>query len=539
MRVVMAQLNHLVGDLAGNAAQILRAAERARDEHGADLVVFSELALTGYPPEDLLLRPGFRRRANEALHEIAGRLSGIEAVVGFPEQSGEELYNACGWLKNGEVAGIYRKHALPNYAVFDEKRYFQSADDVLVRECAGRRVGVVICEDLWDGHAVTRAAEAGAEIILAPNASPYALGKQAERQRVVGSHVERLGAAIVYCNALGGQDELVFDGQSFVAGADGAVAGPVPLCREGLYAVDFDEAGRVSLAGWSPDPAPDEETEVWEVLQLGLRDYVEKTGFPRVLIGLSGGIDSALTAVLAADALGPERVTCLLMPSRYTASMSLEDARALSENLGVAHETISIEPPFEAYLDVLEPSLRGTEPDVTEQNLQARARGNILMALSNKLGGLVLATSNKSELAVGYATIYGDMCGGYSPIKDVYKTRAYRLARWRNTLEPVIPERIIERPPSAELAADQEDQDTLPPYEELDRILERYVERDESIHEIAESGHEMTTVRRIAAMVLATEYKRRQAAPGPRITPRALGRDRRYPITSGWREGSE
>lgn len=535
----MAQLNHLVGDLSGNAAQILRAAERARDEHQADLVVFSELALTGYPPEDLLLRPGFRRRANETLHEIAARLSGIEAVVGFPEQAGDLLYNACGWLKDGGIAGIYRKHALPNYAVFDEKRYFQSANDVLVRECAGHRVGVVICEDLWDGHAVDRAAEAGAGIILAPNASPYALGKQAERQRVVGRHVKRHGAAIVYCNALGGQDELVFDGQSFVTGADGGVAGPVPLCREGLYAVDFDEAGRASAAGWSPAPVPDEETEVWEVLKLGLRDYVDKTGFPGVLIGLSGGIDSALTAVLAADALGPERVTCVLMPSRYTASMSLEDARALSENLGAAHQTISIEPPFEAFLEVLEPSLRGTGPDVTEQNLQARSRGNILMALSNRLGGLVLATSNKSELAVGYATIYGDMCGGYSPIKDVYKTRAYRLARWRNTLEAVIPDRIIERPPSAELAADQEDQDTLPPYEELDRILERYVERDESIHEIAEAGHDIATVRRIAAMVLATEYKRRQAAPGPRITPRALGRDRRYPITSGWREGSE
>lgn len=536
MRIVMAQLNYLVGDLPGNADRILRAAERARDEHSADLVVFSELALTGYPPEDLLLRPGFLRRASETLRDIAGKLSGIEAVVGFPEQAGEGLYNACAWLSGGVVAGVYRKHSLPNYAVFDEKRYFRSADEVLVRECAGRRVGVVICEDLWDGHAVSRAAEAGAEILLAPNASPYALDKQAERERVVGRHVDTHGIAIVYCNALGGQDELVFDGRSFVTGADGAIAGPVPLCREGLYAVDFDEAARATPAGWSSTPAPDEDTEVWEVLKLGLRDYVDKTGFPGVLVGLSGGIDSALTAVLAADALGPDRVTCVLMPSRFTAPISLEDARALAENLGCGHETTSIEPPFEAFLEVLEPHFRGTEPDITEQNLQARCRGDILMALSNKLGGLVLATSNKSELAVGYATIYGDMCGGYAPIKDVYKTRAYRLARWRNTIEPVIPERIIERPPSAELAADQTDQDTLPPYDELDRILERYVERDESIHEIAESGHDIETVRRVAAMVLATEYKRRQAAPGPRITRRAFGRDRRYPITSGWRE---
>lgn len=539
MRVVMAQINHLVGDLAGNAGQILRAAEEARDEARADLVVFSELALTGYPPEDLLLRPGFLRRANETLHEIADKLSGIEAVVGFPEPANGHLYNACAWLKGGDIVDTYRKHALPNYAVFDEKRYFRSADDVLVRECAGRRVGVVICEDLWDGHAVSRAAEAGAEVILAPNASPYALGKQAERQRVVGRHVTRHAVAIVYCNALGGQDELVFDGQSFVTGADGEVTGPVPICREGLYAVDFDDRACASPAGWSAGPALSEEAEVWEALKLGLRDYVDKTGFPGAMIGLSGGIDSALTAVLAADALGPDRVTCVMMPSRYTASMSQEDARILSDNLGVQHETISVEPPFEAFLEVLNPYFRGREPDITEQNLQARSRGNILMALSNKLGGLVLATSNKSELAVGYATIYGDMCGGYAPIKDVYKTAAYRLARWRNTVGAVIPERIIERPPSAELAADQQDQDTLPPYEELDSILERYVERDESIHEIAESGHDIDTVRRVAAMVLKTEYKRRQAAPGPRITRRAFGRDRRYPITSGWREGSE
>ncbi len=539
MRVVMAQLNFLVGDLSGNAERILRAAEQARDEHRADLVVFSELALTGYPPEDLLLRPGFLRRTRETLDDIAAKLPDVEAVVGFPERCDEGLYNACAWLSGGAVAEIYRKHSLPNYAVFDEKRYFRSADDVLVRECAGRRVGVVICEDLWDGHAVSRSAQAGAEIILAPNASPYALGKQAERQRVVGRHVATHGTAIVYCNALGGQDELVFDGQSFVTGADGEVVGPVPMCREGLFAVDFDDKAHATPVGWSPAPAGDEDSEVWEVLKLGLRDYVDKTGFPRVLIGLSGGIDSALTAVLAADALGPGRVRCILMPSRYTAPMSLEDARILSENLGVECETISIEPPFEAFLDLLEPHFRGTEPDITEQNLQARCRGNILMALSNKLGGLVLATSNKSELAVGYATIYGDMCGGYAPIKDVYKTRAYRLARWRNTVDAVIPKRIIERPPSAELAADQEDQDTLPPYGELDEILERYVERDESIHEIAEAGHDIDTVRRVAAMVLATEYKRRQAAPGPRITPRAFGRDRRYPITSGWREGSE
>lgn len=535
----MAQINHLVGDLSGNAGQILRAAERARDENRADLVVFSELALTGYPPEDLLLRPGFLRRTNETLHEIAGKLSDIEAVVGFPEQADGHLYNACAWLKDGGIVDTYRKQALPNYAVFDEKRYFTSADDVLVRECAGRRVGVVICEDLWNGHAVSRAAEAGAEVILAPNASPYALGKLAERQRVVGRHVTRHGVAIVYCNALGGQDELVFDGRSFVTGADGEVTGPVPMCREGLYAVDFDERACGSPAGWSAGPALSEEAEVWEALKLGLRDYVDKNGFPGVLIGLSGGIDSALTAVLATDALGPERVTCVMMPSRYTASMSLEDARALSENLGVRHETISVELPFEAFQEVLEPYFRDREPDITEQNLQARSRGNILMALSNKLGGLVLATGNKSELAVGYATIYGDMCGGYAPIKDVYKTVAYRLARWRNTAGAAIPERIIERPPSAELAADQQDQDTLPPYEELDSILERYVERDESIHEIADSGHDIDTVRRVAAMVLKTEYKRRQAAPGPRITRRAFGRDRRYPITSGWREGSE
>lgn len=538
MKLVIAQLNYLVGDLPGNSRRIVEAVNRARDEHDADLVVFCELSLSGYPPEDLLLRRGFLRRAGECLQEIAREVFGIEAVVGFPEQAAEGLYNACAWLADGRVVGVYRKHALPNYAVFDEKRYFRAADDVLVRECAGRCVGVVICEDLWDGHAVAGSARTGAEIILAPNASPYALGKQAERRRVVGRHVETHGAAIVYCNALGGQDELVFDGASFVTGSDGSALGPVAHCREGLYPVEMDADGRASPIGWEAAQSPGEDSEIWEVLKLGLRDYIDKTGFPGVLVGLSGGIDSALVAVLAADALGPDRVTCVLMPSRYTASMSLEDAEALTENLGVRRETISIEPPFEAFLKVLKPHFQGREPGITEQNLQARSRGNILMALSNKLGNLVLATSNKSELAVGYATIYGDMCGGYAPIKDVYKTLAYRLARWRNREETVIPERILERPPSAELAPHQTDQDVLPPYEELDRILERYVERDESIQEIAESGHDPDMVRRVAAMVLRSEYKRRQAAPGPRITPRAFGRDRRYPITSGWREES-
>lgn len=536
MKLVMAQINLRVGDLDGNARRITHSVQRARDEFRADLVVFPELSITGYPPDDLLLRPGFLRHAEETLREVAARVKGIDAVVGFPERSQQGLYNSCAWLRDGTVVDVYRKGALPNYAVFDEKRYFRAASQPMIIDCAGSRVGVVICEDLWEGHPVVRAAAAGADILLSPNASPYALGKREERRRLVSGHAVRHKMDIVYCNLITGQDDLVFDGGSFVAGRDGSVVGLVPVCEEGLYALRLDDDGWHAEYPTEEKPLAEEE-EIWRVLRTGVRDYVDNNGFPGVLVGLSGGVDSAVVAALAADALGPERVTCVLMPSRFTSHISTEDAERLAENLGVKRHSISIEASFEAFLEALRPYFDGMLADITEQNLQARSRGVILMALSNKLGDMLLATSNKSELAVGYATIYGDMCGGFAPIKDCYKTRVYQLARYCNRNGEVIPRRILERPPTAELAHDQTDQDSLPPYEELDPILLRYVEKDESIHDIAAAGHDMATVRRVAAMVLKNEYKRRQAAPGPRITPRAFGRDRRYPITSGWREG--
>jgi len=532
----MAQLDMPVGDIHGNARRIREAVVQARDRHGADLVVFPELAIAGYPPEDLLLRPGFVRHAGEALESLAAEVRGIEAVIGFPERDGDTLYNSCAWVADGRVQAVYRKSALPNYAVFDEKRYFQGADQPLVRECAGQRVGVVICEDLWEREPVARCAEAGARIIVSPNASPYALGKRRERRELVSGLARQHGVSMIYCNLVGGQDELVFDGGDFAASPDGASTGQAPACEEGLFAVQWDAGAGWRRLGWEPAGEGDEDAEVWTVLSRGLRDYVDKNGFPGVLLGLSGGIDSALVATLAADALGAERVGCVTMPARYTADISTEDAEALANNLGIRVRKLPVDGVFQSFLDLLEPAFGDREPDVTEENLQARIRGTILMALSNKFGDLLLATGNKSELAVGYATLYGDMNGGFAPIKDCYKTRVYRLAQWRNGRSPAIPGRIIQRPPSAELAADQTDQDSLPPYDELDAILERYIERTQSVREIAAAGFDEGTVRRVASMVLKSEYKRRQGAPGPRITPCAFGRDRRYPITSGWRE---
>ncbi len=536
LTIALAQDDFLVGHITGNRDRIIARIAEARDRVGADLVVFPELALTGYPPEDLLLRPGFMRRAEEALVEVARAVHGIDVVVGHPRAEGKGRFNSVSWLRDGKVVGSYDKRDLPNYAVFDERRYFVPGDSPLVVEVSGVHVGVIICEDTWTPDAAAAARKAGAELIVSANASPYFQAKHLERARILRERHAETGLPVVYLNCVGGQDELVFDGHSLAIDANGEIGKPGPLCEEGLLELTFDPAeGRLHYDHW-----PAGETErlpvIYEVLKRGLRDYVLKNGFESVVFGLSGGIDSALTAAIAADALGPEQVLAVMMPSRHTSELSLILASEQIAELGLQHENISIEPIYQAQLKQLAEVFADTRENFTEENLQARARGSIVMALSNKFGHLPLATSNKSELATGYSTIYGDMCGGYSPIKDVLKTLVYELSEWRNTVSPAIPRGVIERPPSAELAPNQRDQDRLPSYDLLDDIITRYVEQDQSIHDMVDAGIDERIARRVAGMVLAAEYKRRQGAPGPRITRKAFGRDRRYPITSGWRD---
>ncbi len=541
LRLALAQHDFLVGDVPGNLDRALACVGEARAA-GADLVLFPELALTGYPPEDLLLRPGFMRQVHEALDRLVAEVSGIDVVIGHPwldaGPGGDTRRNAVTWIRDGAVLGRYAKHLLPNYAVFDEARYFTAGTEPLVVECAGVRCGVLICEDLWRPGPAAKARAAGAELLLVPNASPYRDDKQADRDAVFAARAADTALPLVYCNLVGGQDELVFDGRSVLVGADGRRHATGPLCAEALLTAEFGpDTGTFSAADWPAPPHVIEE-ELYRVLETGLRDYVRKNGFREVVFGLSGGIDSALTLALAADALGPEHVHCVMMPSRFTSRESLDLAAEQAELLGVDYRTISIERAFHALLTDLAPSFAGVEEDVTEENLQARIRGDIVMALSNKFGWLPLATSNKSELAVGYSTIYGDMCGGFSPLKDCLKTRVYDLCRWRNEVSPAIPQAVIDRAPSAELRPNQLDQDSLPPYEVLDEVLHRFVDEDWSIQRIVEDGFDEAMVRRVAGLVLINEYKRRQGPPGVRVTHRAFGRDRRYPITSGFRGSS-
>ena len=536
LRVVMAQLDFLVGDIAGNVDKIIRAATEARDHLHADLIAFPELTLTGYPPEDLLLRPGFIRQVEPALHCLCNEIRGISAIIGSPLSTPDGLRNAAVALADGQIQATYYKQWLPNYSVFDEKRYFTPGEDPALFTVAGTRVGMTICEDVWLPGPVAQAAEAGAQLLINLNASPYHAGKGGQRLTVLRRRVREGHIPMVYVNLLGGQDELVFDGGSMVVGVDGALIQQAPFFEAGLYPVDF----RLSAGAVIPVPGPIAEEPgleegIYRALVLGVRDYVEKNGFAGVVLGLSGGIDSALTLAIAVDALGAKRVEAVLLPSRYTADMSNTDAELEAQALGVNYHVMPIEPAFQAFLDILQPVLAGRTPDSTEENLQARCRGVLLMAISNKTGTLVLTTGNKSETAVGYSTLYGDMAGGFAPIKDVLKTTVYRLAVWRNQQTPVIPQRVFDRPPSAELRPDQTDQDSLPPYEVLDAILRGYVEEDRSVEELIEAGFDRTTVERVARLVIVNEYKRRQAAPGVRITPRAFGRDRRYPITSGFR----
>ncbi|MEJ2645055.1 MAG: NAD+ synthase [Gammaproteobacteria bacterium] len=534
LRIVMAQLDMLVGDISGNAQRIVEASARARDELKAHAIVFPELALTGYPPEDLLLRSGFHLHALAALERIKRDVQGIHVIVGHPQQAMGGVFNAASVIRDGRILGSYYKQHLPNYSVFDEKRYFASGAEPCVVDIEGVPVGVTICEDIWMPGSAQQARDAGAQVLVNLNASPFHAGKGREREAVVRERVQETGLPVLYVNLVGGQDELVFDGESFVVDADGEVTQRAPACVEGLYPVDLEVGEKVRPIAGECSPMLDEEASIYQVLVLGVRDYTRKNGFSGAVLGLSGGVDSALALTIAVDALGADQVEAIMMPSRYTADMSLEDAEELSRRLGVVHNVIPIEPAFGAFLSMLEDEFAHRPPDATEENIQARCRGILLMAISNKTGRILLSTGNKSEMSVGYATLYGDMAGGFAPIKDVPKTLVYRLARHRNRDREVIPERILERPPSAELAADQKDEDSLPPYEVLDPILERYVERDFSVEQIVADGFEEATVREVARMVDRNEYKRRQAPPGVRITRRAFGRDRRYPITSGY-----
>ena len=537
LRIVIAQLNLLVGDVAGNSERVIAAAHEARDKLKAQAIVFPELTLTGYPPEDLLLRPALMAQVELALRRIERETQGIDVILGHPLHEQGRLFNAVSLLRAGRVHASYRKQLLPNYSVFDEKRYFQSGSAPCVVEVGGVPVGITVCEDIWQSEPVRAAVDAGARLILTLNASPYHMEKDRERVAIAQTRVRETSVPLVYVNLVGGQDELVFDGGSFVLNGQGEVTQRCAAYEEGLYPVDLEyQNGNVTPKA-SPFAAElDLEEEIYRALVMGVRDYVNKNRFPGVAIGLSGGIDSALTLCIAVDALGADRVEALMMPSRFTARMSIEDAAAQAKAMGVAFHNISIEPMFEAFVQQLAGQFKGRACDVTEENIQARIRGSLLMAVSNKTGKMVLTTGNKSEMAVGYATLYGDMAGGYGAIKDVFKTMVYRLAEYRNRSQPVIPRRVFERPPSAELASDQKDSDSLPPYEVLDPILERYVERDQSPEAIVAAGFDEAVVRGVTAMVDRNEYKRRQAAPGVRITRRAFGRDRRYPITSGYRE---
>jgi len=524
-------MNPVVGDLDGNRALILGRIEEARAA-GAGLVVLPELAVTGYPPEDLLLRPGFVRAARASVEQIAAGTRGIAALVGVPLLDGE-LYNACAICLDGTVTGWAKKQHLPNYGVFDEKRYFASGGELALVEVAGTKVGITICEDMWiPGSPTADLASAGAELIVNLSASPFHVGRAQEREAIFTARARESGVRVALCNTVGGQDELVFDGHSLFIERDGTVLARAPGFEEALLVVDLDRPEDAALA-----PLGEDIEQMRRALVLGLRDYVGKNGFDAVVVSVSGGIDSAVTAALAVEALGAERVHCVSMPSRYSSEGTRADARALADNLGCDFRELPIEPVLESYTGVLAEAFAGREPDVAEENLQARVRGTLVMALSNKFGWLLVASGNKSELSVGYATLYGDMAGGFALLKDVFKTDVFRLARHLNEHagRELVPQSTIDRAPSAELRENQLDEDSLPPYPELDPVLEAYVEEDRSLEELSADGFDPDVVARAVALVDRSEYKRRQAPLGVRLRPKAFGRDRRTPITSRWR----
>jgi NAD+ synthase (glutamine-hydrolysing) len=537
LTIALAQLNLLVGDVQGNAARVIDSARRARSSCGADLVLYPELTLCGYPPEDLLFHRGFRRQIEAGLARVRESLADPAVMVGFPEYTQAGIYNSAALIAGGEIAAIHRKAELPNYKVFDEKRYFYAGTQPTVTSWRGFKLGLLVCEDIWEPQAAQLARAAGAQLLLVINASPYEIHKQREREDKARARAVDVALPLAYVNLLGGQDELVFDGNSFVTDAQGEVVMRAPPFEEGTYACEFvrDERGKVVPRAGAVAAELTDEASVYSALVLGVRDYVHKHGFPGVVMGLSGGVDSALTLAIAVDALGKERVQAVMMPSRYTSGMSLEDARGQAQMLGVQYSVLSIEGMFESTLATLKGEFAGRPPDATEENIQSRCRMLLLMGLSNKTGRMLLTTGNKSEMAVGYATLYGDMAGGFAPIKDCSKMLVYRLAHYRNSLGRAIPERVIERAPSAELRHEQKDSDSLPPYEVLDAILEAFIEEDLSVDEIEARGFDRTTIGRVLDLVKRNEYKRRQAPPGVRVSRRAFGRDWRYPITSGYR----
>jgi NAD+ synthase (glutamine-hydrolysing) len=534
VKIGLAQINTRVGAIDANTRKVLDYAERARGA-GCDLVLFPELTLCGYPPEDLLLHRGLRSRVAVAFAQVRDAVRGIAVCLGYPEYDGDAIYNSAAVLRDGRVLANHRKVALPNYAVFDEKRYFQPGQGATVVDLDGFKLGFIICEDVWVPEPCRAPAAAGAEAILVINGSPFHRTQQHVREQVLAKRALENSLPLVYVNMVGGQDELVFDGGSVAVDAAGEVRFRAPLFEEGLHVLELERRnGRVVPAGSAPVAVPPLAERVYRALVLGTRDYVEKNGFAGVVLGLSGGIDSALTLAIAVDAIGADRVQAVMMPSRYTSSMSREDAEQQAKTLGVRYDVLSIEPMFESTLAVLEDLFAGLPPDTTEENIQARCRGVLLMAISNKTGKMVLTTGNKSEMAVGYATLYGDMAGGFAPLKDCTKTLVYELAAYRNGVSPVIPARVITRPPTAELRDNQKDSDSLPPYDVLDAILEAFIEKDFSVDQIVGVGFDRATVVRVLQMVKRAEYKRRQAPPGVRVSSRAFGRDWRYPITSGY-----
>ncbi len=535
LKIGLAQLNPTVGSISANLAKAKDAVEKLRD---ADVVLFPELFIAGYPPEDLVLRGSFVSACKEACEELADAFAaGPSILIGLPWRDGAKLYNSVALLEGGRIAAVRHKFDLPNYGVFDEKRVFDAGPAPGPIVVKGVRIGVPICEDIWSEETCETLAETGAEILLSPNGSPFERNKDDVRLNLSVARVTETGLPLVYLNQIGGQDELVFDGASFVLNADRSLALQMPMFEELLAMTTW----RRGVNGWRMDQGeivrlPEREEETWQACVLGLRDYVLKNRFPGIVLGMSGGIDSAVVAAMAVDALGANKVHCVMLPYAYTSGDSLADAEDCAKRLGVRYDVVPIKEPVEGFISALAPLFADRKSDVTEENMQSRSRGVILMAISNKFGSMVLTTGNKSEMSVGYATLYGDMNGGFNPIKDVYKTEVYRLAAWRNTLGEVIPARIITKAPTAELRENQKDQDSLPPYEVLDDILDGLVEREQSVAEISSRGHDVALVKKIQHMLYIAEYKRRQAAPGVKITRRNFGRDRRYPITNGFRD---
>jgi NAD+ synthase (glutamine-hydrolysing) len=537
LRIALAQFDFPVGAVHANAERIIALAHQARDQYQADVILFPELAISGYPPEDLLNRPDFLSDCELAINKVAEAIEGIVAIVPWPHAAGSVVFNAASVIRNGQIEATYHKRELPNYAVFDERRYFAADNETCTFVVNGVTMGLVICEDLWFAEPLAETVKQGAQIVLVPNASPFEANKTAQRDALLAQRVSESKCAVAYLNLIGGQDEVVFDGSSVLADADGTVHPNAEAFGEHLLIADFDSASkRFNRVHWPAEVDESKESLAWRAMVRGIRDYCGKNGFKKVWLGASGGVDSALVMALASDALGAENVNAVRLPSRYTSDLSNDLADVQAAKLGVSISEVAIEAPFKGFLETLAPMFAGKAMDVAEENLQSRTRGAILMALSNKLGGLLLTTGNKSEYAVGYATIYGDMCGGYAPIKDLYKMEVFAVCRWRNAQGDgeVIPSAVIERPPTAELRDNQKDQDSLPPYEILDGILYRYIDLEKSAAEIIADGFDEATVQRILRLIKISEWKRRQSAPGPKLSRRAFGRERRYPITSGY-----